>query len=261
MNEIANSSGSLPVTSLIDLSVRRHAVPTQETWIEKTLRWAGRGLPTRIAGWTPKPQPYGAWLQEQIRCLPTIARLAARDSIRLYTYSELEFEEWSGRSEMMGTFGDLFPRKTIKRCPAAINRPRFRQNVDFSYYLNRDEMIEFCKFLLTIDPSLLPRTGELWNTLPGLQQRNILRLGQFESVCRSLAENHYPDAFHLWTAETNELDYFLTMDRRFLNALSTNRRLDFRCKCVSPDDLLNDLGFAEREPYLYADVRPRTYYE
>jgi hypothetical protein len=246
---------------LIDLSVRRRGVLTQETWVEKTLRWAGRDLVTRIAGWMPKPHAEGAWLQRQIRYLPTISRLSAQGMILLYTYSELEFEEWSGRPEMMGTFGDIFPRKTIRTCQAAVNRPRFRQSVDFQKYLNRDQMIDFCRFLLKLEPPALQRATIFWNKLPASEQENLLKLGQFKTLCRSLAEKHYPDAFHLWTAETNHLDYFLTMDRKFPRALSSNRKLDCRCKAVSPEDLLNALGILDRDPYPYTDLRPRTYYE
>jgi len=255
------SSGPPSVTALIDLSVRRRGVLTQETWIERAITWAGRELTTHIAGWKPKPHVDGPWLQEQINCLPTIARLATQGSILLYTYSELEFEECSGRPEMMGTFGDLFPRKAIKKCPAAVNRPRFRQNVDFHYYLKRGELIGFCSFLLALEPAVLQGAAEFWDTLPRFEQQNLLQLGQFQSLCRGLSENHYPDAFHLWTAETNHLDYFLTMDRRFPRALSTNRNFDFGCSTVSPDELLCSLGVAERDPFPYTDSRPRSYHE
>jgi len=248
-------------TVLIDLSVRRRGVLTQGTWIEKKIRWAGRDLTTRIAGWEPKPNAEGAWLQEQIGCLPTIARLAMESTILLYTYSELEFEEWNGRPEMMEAFGGLFSRKLIKKCPAAVNRPRFRKNVDFQYYLKRENMIEFCCFLLELEPSVLPQATELWTTLPDFERDNLLQLGQFESVCRSLAKGHYPDAFHFWTAETNRLNYFLTMDRKFLRALSGDRSLHFRSQAVSPTEFLSALGISERDPSPCADSRPRTYYE
>jgi len=258
---MSSSSEPSSVKVLIDLSVRRRGVLTQETWIEKTLKWAGYNITSRIAAWKLKPQPDGAWLQEQIACLPTISRLATQGTILLYTYAELEFEEWSGRPEMMGTFGDLFCREAIKECPAGVNRPRFRQNVDFVYYLRRDGLREFCNFLLALEPSVLEKATEFWSTLPAFERENLVQLGQFKSLCRGLSEKHYPDAFHLWTAETNRLDYFLTMDRRFPRALSTNRSLNFRCKAVSPDEFLSSLGILERDPSQYTDSHPRMYHE
>jgi hypothetical protein len=131
----------------------------------------------------------------------------------------------------------------------------------FQYYLKRDELIGFCSFLLALEPSVLQGAAAFWNTLPPFEQENLLQLGQFKSLCRGLSEKHYPDAFHLWTAETNHLDYFLTMDRKFPRALSTNRNLDFRCRAVSPDELLGCLGISKRDPFPYTDSHPRTYYE
>ena len=253
------TSGPPSVKVLIDLSVRRRGVLTQEAWIEKMFKWAGRDITSRIAAWKSKPQPEGAWLRAQVACLPTISRLATQGAILLYTYPELEFEEMSGRREMMGTFGDLFSRKAIKKCPAAVNRPRFRQNVDFRYYLKRDELIDFCNFLLALEPSVLQGATAFWNALPAIEQENLMQLGQFKLLCRGLSTKHYPDAFHLWTAEVSRLDYFLMMDRKFPRALSTNRSLDFRCKTVSPDELLSCLGISERDPFPYTDSRPRTY--
>ena len=127
--------------------------------------------------------------------------------------------------------------------------------------MERDELISFCSLLLALEPSLLQGATAFWNTLPALEQENLLRLERFKSLCRGLSKKHYPDAFHLWTAETNRLDYFLTMDRKFPRALSTNRRLDFRCKAVSPDELLNSLGVSERDPFPYTDSRLRMYHE
>jgi len=248
-------------TVLIDLSVIRHAVLSQETWVEKTIRWANRDVVTRIAGWKPKTPPTGLWLRQQIGCLPTICRLAREGAIVLYTYSELEFEEWQGRRGMQGTFGDLFSGIRIRKCPAAVNRLRFRRNVDFQYYLKREEVIDFCRFLLKLDPLVLRQAHEVWSTLPAFEQETLLHLQQFKSLCRHLPEKHYPDAFHLWTAEANRLDYFLMLDRKFPNALKGKRDLGFRCRPVSPDELLNSMGISERDPYPYTDSAPRTYSE
>ena len=178
-------------SALIDLSVLRRGVLTGETWIERAVRWAGQDLTIHIAGWKPKPHVDGAWLQEQTSCLPTIARLATQGSILLYTYSELQFEEWRGQPKMMGTFGDLFWRKASKKCPAAVNRPRFRKSIDFHYYLEKDELIGFCSFLLMLEPSVLQGAAAFWNTLPPFDQENLLQLGQFKSLCRGLSKNHY----------------------------------------------------------------------
>jgi hypothetical protein len=159
---------------------------------------------------------------------------------------------------MAGTVGDLFSGVEIKRCEPAANRPRFRKNIDFGYYLKKEELLEFCDFLLQLPESLLQETPQLWATRPTSEQKNLAQIGRFKLLCRHLARKHYPDAFHLWTAETNGLDYFLMMDKKFSNALQNRRDLDFQCRVVSPDDLLNALDVSERDPYPYDNCPPRN---
>ena len=142
-----------------------------------------------------------------------------------------------------------------------MNRPRFRGNVDFGYYLKREEVIDFCEFLLRVDPLILRQAPEFWGTLPGFEQENLVQLKRFKSLCRHLAKKHYPDALHLWTAEQNELDYFLMLDKRFPNALRGKYDLDFRCRPVPPEELLEIMNISERDAFPYTDCTPRTYYD
>jgi hypothetical protein len=67
-------------------------------------------------------------------------------------------------------------------------------------------------------------------------------LDRFRELCSGLTRQHYPDADHLWTAEANNLDYFLTADRAFINVMTLTRRLALRSKLISPRDLLAELG-------------------
>ena len=55
------------------------------------------------------------------------------------------------------------------------------------------------------------------------------------------------DIFHLWTGETNNIEYFLTIDKRFINAISQNQRSNLPCKPIAPDDLLSELNVLERD--------------
>ncbi|SPF37883.1 conserved hypothetical protein [Candidatus Sulfotelmatobacter kueseliae] len=247
-------------TVLIDLSVLRRGVFTHEAQIERRIRWANRDLVSRIAAWQPKPLPHDPWLRQQVECLPTIVRMTHEGALVPYTYSELEFEEMRASRGMANTFGDLFLDVEIKKCQAAVNRPRFRQNIDFDYYLKKEELLEFCDFLLNLPEPLLPRAREFWAKLPASEQTNLTQLGRFKSLCRHLARTHYPDAFHLWTAEANGLDFFLMIDKKFVNALRNCHELDFRCRAVSPEQLLNALGVTERDQYPYTESGPRTYY-
>jgi hypothetical protein len=160
---------------------------------------------------------------------------------------------------MAQTFGDLFSGIEIKKCQAAVNRPRFRQNTEFGYYLKKEELLEFCDFLLQLPLSALQQAAEVWASLPASEQESLTQLGRFKALCRHLARTHYPDAFHLWTAEASKLDYFLTLDKKFPNALRNNHDLDFPCEPVSPEEFLCSLGVSERDPYPYVDSEPHLY--
>lgn len=135
-------------TALLDLSVLRRGVLMQKTHIQKKSPWADRELLVPIEASEPKPLPDDLWLRRQAECLPTIVRLAREGRIALYTYPELDFEEMRAGRRMAGTSGDLFSEVAIKKCQPAANRPRFRQNIDFGYYLKKEEVLEFCDFLL-----------------------------------------------------------------------------------------------------------------
>ena len=131
-------------TALLDLSVLRRGVLAQRKHIQKEITWADRGLLIPIEASEPKPLPDDLWLRRQVECLPTIVRLAHEGRIVFYTYSELDFEEMRASRWMAGTFGDLFSEVEIKKCQPAANRARFRQNIDFGYYLEKEDVVEFC---------------------------------------------------------------------------------------------------------------------
>ena len=121
-------------------------------------------------------------------------------------------------------------------------------NLDVAKYASKDELIRFSSFLLSVDPLLLKRTPKLWNSLTLFERASIKRLQSFKSLCRHLPKNHFPDAFHLWTAEANGLDYFLMVDRKFANAVQGISGLNFRCRPISPEGLLKALSVPEIVP-------------
>lgn len=59
---------------------------------------------------------------------------------------------------------------------------------------------------------------------------------------RPTNRNLLADLFFLWTAESAQTDYFLTMDERLIRAAKGQAHLRIGCKVVTPSDLLRDLG-------------------
>jgi hypothetical protein len=80
----------------------------------------------------------------------------------------------------------------------------------------------------------------------------------FKEICRDLSEKHYPDAFHLWTADMNELDYFLSADKKFVSVMTLTKGTQLISRPIAPRDLLECFGITELDPLPIADweVRP-----
>jgi hypothetical protein len=91
---------------------------------------------------------------------------------------------------------------------------------------------------------------------------NLRDLGRFHDLIDALPhEKHWPDAMHLWTAETHRAGYFLTMDKKFINALTKTARIDLPTKPARPSQLLADLGVEDRDSLPAEDSKFYNYPE
>jgi hypothetical protein len=78
-------------------------------------------------------------------------------------------------------------------------------------------------------------------------------LDWFRFICSRFgsAEN-YLDAFHLWTAERNNVDVFLTLEKKLPKivdqiARSENHRHQIRTSVLRPIAFLQSMGISERD--------------
>jgi hypothetical protein len=69
-------------------------------------------------------------------------------------------------------------------------------------------------FTITSDSSREELKGEWYQFLGSIRDSRFLDLK------RATSGNHTADLYHLWTAEHNELDYFITLDEKFVNAVT-----------------------------------------
>ena len=127
---------------------------------------------------------------------------------------------------------------------------------------SRKEVINFCRLLRKGTPQLFEGTPEIWNRLPEKMRANLRNLSRFHELIDSLpADKHWPDALHLWTAETHGAEYFLTLDKRFINALTKTARIDLPTKLALPSELLDDLNVHVRDPLPVEDLEFYDYSE
>lgn len=236
---------------------------TQRASVKKEIAWGDRTHTVSLVGWERRPDlPLSqTWRKSQIECLPTLARLAREGRLTICSYNELKFEEWRGRRGMQGTFGDLFGDITISKVQPAVERSFFQQSTEIKRQVSKDTLVEFCQFLINTDPILWESVPRIWQILPEFSRINLVNLIKFKDLCGPLTKNHFADAFHLWTAEVNNLDFFLTIDKKFSNAVRQNRSLDFHCAPAAPELLVQAFGISQLDPMPIPQGGPRSYFE
>ena len=180
-----------------------------------------------IIGYTRKPPPgkIGDWKRNEFNCLPTISKLVKDKKLSLYRYIELEIEKWkSSGSFPANTLGRLFKISEMETVASAIDRSYFFQS-SLGDHVKKDNVIDFCKWLNipNLEKSIL--NSNLIEILPQNMLENIKNLQRYRELCNGISESQYIDAFHLWSAEVNGIDFFLTTDKKFVNVMKKTKRI------------------------------------
>jgi hypothetical protein len=239
-----------PVSALIDTSVWRLAEFARPVKVRQTVTMLGREqtLPTLAM---KRIGPYEPWKERQIESLPTIARLACEGAIKLFDYDELELETLKG-TILGGVVTHLLAKAPIFRAKSPIERSRFQQ-MDMQQYVDKSTFVKFCRWLLSLSTVQIEKSHDLSTGFshPG-------SIESFKEIFSNLPETHYPDAFHLWTAEINGLDYFLSADKKFASVMTITKETRLNTKVIAPRDLVESLGITKLDPLPIADwdVRP-----
>lgn len=222
---------------------------------QQRLQWGDSVQLINISGYERKPLPGKdqAWKHDQVKCLPTIGRLAKEGIFSVYTYFELQSEGWK-RSDSFPAknIGNIFSGVTLNHANAAVERSYFFQ-MELDKYIQTREVIDYCKWLLT--PGIEELADKLSGDIryPDHLLNNLKGAQRFRDLCNGLAEKQYPDAFHLWTAEVNGADYFLTIDGKFIRAMVQTKHIRLPCKPISPSELLTLLEINERDQFEYRE--------
>jgi hypothetical protein len=114
-------------------------------------------------------------------------------------------------------------------------------------------VVKFCKWLLEPNVETLADRLKGQERYPSFLLNNLKAVKRFREICNGLAEKQFPDAFHLWTAEVNNIKYFLTIDKKFINAMTKSKRINLPCRPLSPSDLLDMLEIREHDPFEYEE--------
>jgi len=83
-----------------------------------------------------------------------------------------------------------------------------------------------------------------FNFLSGLKHTRFTELQKLTGAYQGpgkLNRNQLLDAFHIWCAEHNECDFFLTLDFKLIKMVVNNRSYISTVKLVRPSELLNNI--------------------
>jgi hypothetical protein len=220
--------------------------------------------------------------QREKDALFTIGRLAREGNISLYTYSELINERWRGgrgREPLLNALGGC----AIHHCPAAIERSRFRQTIEMDDWIRKGGKSDLEKDRRPNDFNQIPYFD--WLASLSLEQRDAIvqnakafkldssdilsfsDLTWFQTLSKALggAEN-LPDYFHIWTARRNDIEVFLTIEKKLPRSVQQlkNRRvkaIDLNVAVLRPTQLLELLDMSELDPVPLEAGRFYTYFE
>jgi predicted nucleic acid-binding protein len=147
----------------------------------------------------------------------------------------LEFESWRGcSSEIEYTEYDIFRDIEIYNAFPALERSKFA-NYFLQDYIKKEKIIEFCKFLLMLNDKHINELSIVLK-FTEFEIASLQSIKHFQKLLSKINETHYADAFHLWTAERNNLDFFLTLDKKFINVIRNSQCDIFECQPILPEE-------------------------
>jgi hypothetical protein len=231
-----------PFTALLDTCSFRNA-PTSEIVLESldgsvpSLSGPKNSLVRMATRRMPRIPENEFWKQAQSNAMASIAQLARDGNVRLLTYNEIEIEILYGTYFPSSLESDCLAGVKIDSVPAAIERSKF-QKMSFEAFTERSTRIAFCCWLLSLDPREVAKRPQFISMLSDFERRNLETLDRFKELCANLNKKHYFDAFHLWTAEVNNLAFFLTADKTFINAMTNTSRVTLPTRPIFPSDFL-----------------------
>ena len=247
---------------LLDNGILSHSEFAIGAELQKTILWGDTENTFSIKGIVKKETPQNTERKKQIEALFTIGRLIRESKIQPYIYSEIMAENARGRRPNQNFYA--LQGCNIQRCDAAIERTKFRQTINLTDYfakggkkdikakkkLGNANQIAFLSWLcgLTVTEIQLIINHALVIGLSEFEIDSFRDLERFQFLCqRSASPENYPDVFHIWTAERNKFDVFLTLDygpSRLLDKIGNEKEKTFsmRTEALLPLELLKKMG-------------------
>jgi hypothetical protein len=249
---------------------------------EQQSRFGKTSMMASIDGFRRTTLDRDAEQQREKDALFTIGRLTRAGRINLHTYSELNVENWR-RPKRREPLLNVFDQCTVRHCPAAIERTKFRSTLNWKQSIAKggksdrqkgvpssdSSQISFLEWLASLSVETI---GALVNQsrllhLDDFEIISLKELPWFQALASAVATpESLPDCFHIWTARRNGLDVFLTLEKKLPRTMEQlkNRRIapiDVGVAVLRPTELLALLGVTEIDDVPIEPSRFYTYRE
>lgn len=200
-----------PLRILFDGMIVTDSILEQPVLVPTEFNWGGRTVVRDVAQDVPRTyrgqtRQYTAQVLES---LSQVAELARSGKITCYSSQEIVFETM-GRPRRYSLAPGANPFKGVQfeRC-----RLPYLRSVVFGG-IGQDKFEEEKeKFLKSIPDA------------------------RFRVLDRATGGHHSADCYHLWTAELNELDVFLTRETKFKKAFLVQRKVTSKVRILLPEEL------------------------
>lgn len=260
---------------MLDNSICSHSQFAEPVMGPQGPRFGPRNAHFQVYGVVRKKIDANSEYQNQKNALFTVGRLIRESRFKAFTYGELMLESWN-RAIGIKEF-DALAGCTVPQCDSAIERSKLRGGLYPEYGRKGGKgdrkrgldvslsLIEFIRFLCTLDESAVDQL---------ISQKEILELTDFEVESlrhlfqlRELCEmgqssENYPDMFHVWTAQRNEMDVFLTLERKLPEIIEKapkelKKKARLTTRVMRPISFLELLGISQLDP---VPIEPDTFY-
>lgn len=229
---------------LVDRCAFDHGVLARTVTQDHSVQWGTHTVTWPVAKYQGKTRSAAEpWLRAEIQALASIAEAARRGTISVFSSFELEAESWRGRGKPHGRRIDLWAGVDAGHVPPPLDRSRWTGALVGSKIASGEHQHAFVAELLMLANRQISEEWLLALEVPPHERQNLARLNELVAICNAVDEPRWVDAFHFWTALCNDIEYFLTTDRKLLNSLrEKDLAPDIVCRAVSATELAEALS-------------------
>lgn len=202
---------------LLDQNILWNSVISETKAMKKTLMWGDRAFSCEVLGCMER-EISSDKISQQIPFIIGLFEEHRRTAqLVFYTSVELAMERVRQKTPYEGYLGvNILERIRFQRAKSPVERTIVFSGLGDSIGVAEEDQMQFFEGIKN------PR---------------------FQKIVKHLGSSHIDDAFHLWTAETNNLNVFLTLDFRFKNVCRNQTKQIASPVCVmSPSELAAQLG-------------------